>query len=240
MEKNRSTRILAVIALVVAVAGLSLGFAAFSSVLTIEPSAVVLPEDNMRIIFSDVDGAPTAAVVEGEMDQAMSNARTRLAALGIEDPNLPNVADAVIDNSNKKAPKITNLKATFTAPGQSASYTFYVYNEMDYKAFLRTITFDTTKYSCTPGSGTDSTSANSVCQSIELDIAVGSATASVTGNGSSAKTEFTASTAHELTGKDAEEVVVTISYPENSPETNGDVTVRLPDIQLTYSSTSGV
>ncbi len=240
MEKNRSTRILAVVALVVAIAGLSLGFAAFSSTLTIEPSAVVLPEDNMRIVFSNVNGEPTATSVAGTMNQAMTDARTRLAALSITDPNLPNVANAVIDNSNKKAPKITNLKATFTAPGQSASYTFYVYNEMDYKAFLRTITFDTTKYSCTPGTDTDTTTANAVCQSIEVDITVGSATASVTGNGSVDKTEFTASTAHELAGTTAEQVVVTLSYPTGSAETNGDVTVRLPDIQLNYSSTSGV
>ncbi len=241
MEKGRSTRILAVIALIVAVAGLSLGFAAFSQVLTIEPAAVVIPEDNMRIVFSNVNGELTSTTVSGTMNAAMTSARTRLADLGITDPNLPSAMDATIDNSNKKAPKITNLKATFTAPGQSVSYTFYSYNEMDYQAFLRTITFDTTKFSCTPGTGTDTTTATAVCNDITLSISVGgTATANVTGNGSTTKTEFTATTAHSLAATTAEQVVVTIAYPEGSAETNGDVTVRLPDIQLNYSSTSGV
>ena len=237
MEKDRSTKILAVIALIVAVAGLSIGFAAFSSTLTIEPTAVVVPEDNMRIIFSNVNGAPNANSISGTMNNAMQDARTRLSNLGITDPNLPKANDAVIDNSNKKAPKITNLKATFTAPGQSVTYSFYVYNEMNYQAFLKTITFDTTKYSCTPGTGTDSTTANTVCQSIVVDVDVNStATASVTGNGSVSKTEFTSTTAHSLAATSAEPITVTLTYPAGAAETNGDVTVRLPDVLLNYSS----
>ena len=237
MEKDRSTKILAVIALIVAVAGLSIGFAAFSSTLTIEPSAVVVPEDNMRIIFSNVNGVPTETTVAGTMNSAMQDARTRLSGLGITDPNLPKANDAVIDNTNKKAPKITNLKATFTAPGQSVSYSFYVYNEMSYQAFLKTIQFDTSKYSCTPGTGTDSTTANTVCQSITVEVDVNStATANVTGNGSVTKNEFTSSTAHTLAATSAEPITVTITYPTGAPETNGDVTVRLPDVLLNYSS----
>ena len=239
MERDRSSKILAVIALAVAVAGLSLGFAAFSSTLTIEPEAVVLPEDNMKIVFSNRNGAPTTTTVSGTMNSEMQAARTRVSNAGITDPNLPNAADAVIDNSNKKAPKLTNLKATFTAPGQSVSYTFYVYNEMEYQAFLKTITFDTSKFACTPGTGTDSTTATAVCNSITLSISVNStASANITGNGSTVKNEFTASTAHSLAAETAEEVVVTIAYPTGAPETNGDVTVRLSDILLNYSSTN--
>ncbi len=237
MEKDRGSKIIAVLALAVAVVGLSLGFAAFSSTLTIEPSAVVIPEDNMRVIFSNVNGAPTDTTVTGTMNSVMEEARTRLAATGLTDPNLPAASNATIDNTNLKAPKITNLKATFTAPGQSVTYTFFVYNEMTYDAFLKSITFDTSKYSCQPGTGTDTTTANSVCQSITVDVSVNeTATANVAGNGSTTKNEFTASSAHTLGGESGEQVVVTIAYPVSSPETNGDVTVRLPDVQLNYSS----
>ena len=237
MEKDRSFKLMAVVALGVAVIGLSLGFAAFSSTLTIEPSAVVIPEDNMRIIFSNVNGAPSSTTIQGTMNSAMDEARTRMAGEGLTDPNLPAAADATIDNTNLKAPKITNLKATFTAPGQSVSYTFYVYNQMTYQAYLRAITFDTSKYSCQPGTGTNTTVASTVCQSIQVDVSVNeTATANVKGNGSVTKNEFSATTAHALAGTTGEQVVVTISYPVGSPDTNGDVTVRLPDVQLTYSS----
>ena len=237
MEKDRSSKIIAVIALTFAVIGLSLGFAAFSSRLTIEPRAVVIPEDNMRVIFSNVNGTPTDTTVTGTMNTAMQNAKTRLQAAGVVAPNLPAAADATIDNTNLKAPKISNLKATFTAPGQSVEYTFYAYNEMTYTAYLKSIIFDTSKYSCQPGTNTDATTAASVCQSIKVEVSVNeTASADVVGNGSTTKNEFSASAAHALTGTSGEAVVVTISYPENSPETNGDVTVRLPDVQLNYSS----
>ena len=238
MEKDRSFKLMAVVALGVAVIGLSLGFAAFSSTLTIEPSAVVMPEDNMRIIFSNQNGAPTETTVAGVLNSAMEEAKTRLSNAGVSSSSLPNALDAVIDNTNKKAPKISNLKATFTAPGQSVTYSFYVYNEMEYKAYLKTILFDTSKYSCQPGDGTDVATANKVCQSIKVNVNVNdTATALVIGNGSVTKDEFNASSAHELSGTSAESITVTIEYPTNSPETNGDVTVRLPDVQLTYSST---
>ena len=44
MEKSRTSKIIAVVALVVAVLGLSLGFAAFSNTLTISSSATVSPD----------------------------------------------------------------------------------------------------------------------------------------------------------------------------------------------------
>ena len=240
MEKDRFSKILAVVALVVAVAGLSLGFAAFSSTLTIESSAVVIPEDNMRVIFSNVNGNPTDTTIAGTMSASMETAKTRLAAAGVTAPNLPAAANATIDNTNLKAPKITNLKATFTAPGQSVTYNFFVYNAMTYEAFLKTITFDTSKYSCQPGTNTDATTAANVCKSIKVEISVGptatAATADVVGDGSVTKNEFSASSAHSLSGTTGEAVSVTISHPAASTETNGDVTVRLPDAQLSYSS----
>jgi len=237
MEKDRFSKILAVVALVVAVAGLSVGFAAFSSKLTIESSAVVIPEDNMRVIFSNVNGAPTDTTIAGTMNAAMEAASTRLAAAGVTAPNLPAAANATIDNTNLKAPKITNLKATFTAPGQSVSYSFFVYNEMNYEAFLKSITFDTSKYSCQPGTNTDTTTASNVCKSIKVEVSVDSTiTADVIGDGSATKNEYTASSAHSLAGESGEAVLVTITYPEGAPETNGDVTVRLPDAQINYSS----
>ena len=43
LEKNRGSRVIAIIALIVAVLGLTIGFAAFSSTLNISSSANVKP-----------------------------------------------------------------------------------------------------------------------------------------------------------------------------------------------------
>lgn len=240
MEKDRGTKVIAIVALIVAVVGLSLGFAAFSSTLTIEPSAIVIPEDNMHIIFSNINGAPTDTTIPGTMNQAMLDAKTALENAGVTAPNLPAAQNATINNTNKKAPIISNLVATFTAPGQSVEYNFYAYNEMQYQAFLRSITFDTSKYTCTPETGTDTTTANNVCQSIKVTVTVGSGTgapvAYVVGNGATTKSEYTAATAHTLAATTGEAISVVIEYPTGSVETNGKVTVRMPDAQLVYSS----
>ena len=56
MEKNRKVQIIAIVALVVGVVGLSIGFAAFSSVLTIQTSATVTPDSStMNVDFSSTE-----------------------------------------------------------------------------------------------------------------------------------------------------------------------------------------
>ena len=46
MERDRSAKIIAIVALCVAVVGLSIGFAAFSNNLTIKSNATVTPNQN--------------------------------------------------------------------------------------------------------------------------------------------------------------------------------------------------
>ena len=46
MEKDRSTKIIAIAALLIGIVGLSLGFAAFSNTLTISSSAEVTPDQS--------------------------------------------------------------------------------------------------------------------------------------------------------------------------------------------------
>ena len=46
MEKNKKTKTLAIIALIISILGLTLGFAAFSNTLTISSSATVSPDES--------------------------------------------------------------------------------------------------------------------------------------------------------------------------------------------------
>ena len=56
MEKNRKVQIIAIVALVVGIVGLSIGFAAFSSVLNIQTSANVKPDSStLNVDFSSAE-----------------------------------------------------------------------------------------------------------------------------------------------------------------------------------------
>ena len=65
MERNRTGQVIAILALVVGVVSLSIGFASFSSVLNIQASANVKPDRNtMNVDFSSaVDKVEVAEIV---------------------------------------------------------------------------------------------------------------------------------------------------------------------------------
>ena len=53
MEKTRQMKILSIIALVVAIAGMTLGFASFSTTLSISSSATVIPNsEDFKVVLS--------------------------------------------------------------------------------------------------------------------------------------------------------------------------------------------
>ena len=78
MEKNKGSKIIAIVALVVAVFGLTLGFAAFSNTLTISSSAYVSPSsDNFKINFST---SSTSATATGNVTGSPTGAATAATA----------------------------------------------------------------------------------------------------------------------------------------------------------------
>ena len=124
MEKDRGTKIIAIIALCVAVIGLSVGFAAFSNNLTISSSANVSPEStDFDVNFSTVNTAETAGAVSGVVSHE----------------GIVTADDATINNTGD--PTITGLNANFKEPGQSVTYTFYTHNAGKYIAYLNSVTY---------------------------------------------------------------------------------------------------
>ena len=108
-----STKRIAALAIVVSVLGLSLGFAAFSNTLTIKSEALVQPSENLfNIDFVGGSGGVVTPVV----DNTVPGATATNATIG---------SDA---NGNSV---IENIKATFTEPGQSVSYTFSTSNKIE-------------------------------------------------------------------------------------------------------------
>jgi hypothetical protein len=215
MEKNRKIQVIAIAALVVGVVGLTIGFAAFSNVLTIKSSANVSPDaSSFNVDFS----SSSTEVLTDEIVPTVT-------------PDTLVATNATIDNSN--SPTISNLKATFTEPGQKAVYTFYAYNKGELDAYLKSIVYanvsgQTSTKICTAGTGTTDELVQKACSGISVKVKVGSESETNSGIASISN--------HKLVKKTSELVTVTIEYQEGSEVADGDFTVSFGDITLNYSS----
>lgn len=217
-SKDRSYQVVTLVALVVAVLGLSVGFAAFSNTLTIKSSAEVTPDENQFNV--DLSGASTSEVTT--VTPTLSPAS-----------NGPTGTTASVNNSGTNSALIENLHATFTEPGQSVTYTFYARNLGQYLAYLNSITFGNAEGGssfkvCTPATGTTASLVTSACEGISLTLSVGSLT-DVTASQASL-------TGHSLAIGGNEEITVTISYASGSERADGNFDVAFGDIVLTYDS----
>lgn len=217
-SKDRSYQVVTLVALVVAVLGLSVGFAAFSNTLTIKSSAEVTPSQNQFNI--DLSGAASSEVT--------TITPTLSPATGG-----PSGDNATVDNTGTNSAVIQNLHATFTEPGQSVTYTLYARNVGQYLAYLNSINFGNATGGssfkvCTAGEGTTATLVSSACEGISLTLSVGSLT-DITAN-------QTGISGHSLAAGGNEEITVTIAYAAGSARADGDFTVAFGDIVLTYDS----
>ena len=211
MNDNKSYKIVAIVALLLGIVGVTLGYAAFSSTLTITSAAEIHPDSStFNVDFS----SSNSAVATDAITPTLSANVTGFTA-----------TQATIDNTTD--PTISNLKATFTEPGQSATYRFYSYNAGQYIAYLNSIVFSGTK-TCTGRTGTTQALVDTACNGISLSVKVGSEAATTT--------SIASITSHSLGKNGSEEVQVVISYDAGSGVADGDFDVTLPDIVLTYDS----
>ena len=210
---DRKKKLIIMIALI-AVVGVSIGFAAFSSSLLIKSSLSVDPDSStFSVVFS-----------------SSSTALETNAITPTVNPTTLTASSATINNSGKY-PTIENLEATFTEPGDSVSYTFYARNTGKYDAYLTSIVFqDLTSgvfKECIPGEGTDKTLVASACNSISATVTVGSESATSTTLGIAD---------HELLQGNSETVTITLSYASNGTRADGPFEVNFGNIYLTYGT----
>ncbi|MBQ6547264.1 MAG: hypothetical protein IJL74_04640 [Bacilli bacterium] len=230
MEKDRRARVIAIAALLVGVVGLSLGFAAFTNTLTIKSSAEVVVDSSVfNVVFSKQSGS----VVDGSVTPTLSPANGPASFTG---------ANATITNSGTGAPKIEGLKATFTAPGQSVTYSFYTKNAGALKAYLTSVNFAevttgatktcTAKSVQSPATPATASLVAAACNGISLTVTLGSESFTQT----TARNAFTTATAHDLEADGYETVTVVIAYAAGSAQADGDFDVAFGDVTLNYSS----
>ena len=205
---KKKQKIITIVALIVMIIGMSIGFAAFSTNISISSSAGVAPSAaDFHVKFS----ASESSVVTSQVTPSTSGATGEKATI----------------NNSGTMPTISGLKANFTAPGQSVTYTFYVHNTGDYTAYLKNIIFENASGKSSH-KATDSLVA-AACNSISITAKVGAATYSQTTN---------SITNHSLAAKSGKEtVVVTISYASGGSKADGDFSVAFGDIKLEYKST---
>ena len=217
MEKNRGSRVIAIIALIVAVTGLTVGFAAFSNSLTISSSANVKPDpDTFKVVFSSSGDVLETSKVIGKTTTES----------GVT------VGEAEIVNTGS-TPTISGLTAGFTEPGTSVTYEFFVHNAGEYEGYLKSINYanvngENNPKICTAIDTENTTEAlvSKACEDISLTVKVGDTTATGTESNLS----------QLLTRKDFTPVTVTINYEDNGNRADGDFNVEFGDISFTYSS----
>ncbi len=202
MEKSRKAKKSILIILLLLVVGLSIGFAAFTSNLTIRSSATVTPNPNtFKVVFSSskTESAGGSAVTDGTYATGGTFAQN--------------------------ATTLEGLTATFTAPGQTATWELYSFNDGEFDAFLNSVTVG--DITCEAKEGTDADKVAEAAKGIKISVAVNSETYNTTTNGI---------TGHTLAKGTGEKVTVTLSYESGSAIADGDFNVKIGDIVLGYDS----
>lgn len=156
MEKrDRGFKVIAVVALVVAVVGLSIAYAGYTSTLKVDGTATVASA--WKIVWDDLDsGTPSGYA---------------------------NVDDATLAiDSTKQA--IAGEIGTLKAPGDSIVYTWNVENQGDIDATLAGVTLGTLSCAPATGSSATQAQATAVCSELEIAFTYDGAplTASTTGD----------------------------------------------------------
>ena len=220
----RNNKGITIAALIVAIIGLSIGFAAFSNTLTIRSTASVNPSDeNFQVKFSKVSSADQTG-----LSYPIAAVDVSTGATG---------GNAIIDGDNPLLLK--DLKANFTAPGQSVSYQLYIRNTGQYTAYLTNINFKNVSGHndvklCYGDQATQSL-ITSACNDMNVSVRIGG---SVNGTTYTSNNNNISNTS--LAPGDSTEVYVTITYADNTPNANhyvdGPMYVEFGDIMIEYRS----
>ena len=121
MEKERGAKIIAIVALLIAVVGLTVGYAAYSSTLTINGTATVDPA-SWKVNFGYKTGNSLTGTIKGHATETTA----------------PTLADTTISGFN----------VTLKAPGDSVTYNFLIKNSGTLNAELASFTMGT--LTCAP------------------------------------------------------------------------------------------
>ncbi len=228
MEKDRNARIIAIVALVLAVAGVSIGFAVLSTNLTIEPidASVKANDDLFTVYFSNKDSEYST----GEVTPTLSES---------DDPEFTGNTITIEDKSTT----LSGIGGTFTEPGQTITYTLGVSNLSKLRAYLNEVIFENvdgtdSKVKCesvnTNGNGLDEGSLKTACDAIKVSIIFDNNRVFT----SNAKGTCVEAIPAKTNQPGMKKVIVKITYDDNAIPTTGDFKATFGKIKLIYQTES--
>lgn len=224
-NNNRYSKYLAIIALVISVIGVSLGFAAYTNTVTIKARADV------------VGGSAPWPGAEPSIDPSNPTTGTVTPKKCTDDTYETCTAAPAGEASSATvtANGIEGIDVHFTEPGQYYLYEFYAVNSSPYTSYLNSVsgigTDPTFNKTCTPATVGSSQAASAgvteaVCEHIHISVMPGS-------------DEFieddTNISGHTVAANSNEKIQVRVFYDTGYPS-DGGIEVQFGDITLTYNS----
>ncbi len=207
---NRDSKIIAIVALVVAIVGLGIGFAAFTANLTIDSSAKVTPSASaFKVKFKENTLNCSSHTGSGSASKAGTLADT----------------------------SISGVEITLTKPGDSVTCTATITAEGDYTAYLTGIS--TSKLTCS-GTGTLGALGTEACKSIKATFSVGAASVTSTTAETTATTignDTTLSKGGDTFGTNT--FTLKVEYLSSGKPTDEALTITIPKTTLTYETVQG-
>ena len=216
MEKNNS-KIIAVAALVVAVIGLSVGFAAFAATLTIENISASLTATDQFSANVNYDDSVTPTCFAGDSSSSAAVVGT-------------------YNGGSASGKQWTGVNVPLTMTQKEVTCHATIKNTSNYIAALNQITIGgSIQCISTAASGTDgyATNASAICGDVQVTVAVSGASKTFSNSDLTAATGFNGNNIAATNG--TAEVTMSIKYNSNvSPD--GDVSITVPTISLKYVS----
>lgn len=223
MEKERGSKVIAIISLVIAVVGLSVGFAAYTSMLTISNTSATVgaaDEEDFSVIFSTNDGSDDITITNLLTTAQVSGGAQAILATNEEGDTIATMSGTVING----------LSAIFTQPGQKVTYTIYSHNTGKFLAYLNSLTIG--EKTCTANTGATQSLVDTVCPSITMNVQVNSDDTDV--DNIETQTSIANIGEHTLAIGDYEEIIIELEYASTDARSDGDFTVNFGQIDLTY------
>ena len=243
MEKQRKYKILSIVALVVAICGMSLGFAAFSKVLTITAKATVTPnEEDIKLTLYGADDLEDMTYI-GNNGTDFSILSKEKAYPGFTDgynEYMDKNSYASIDNDNLS---INIEKMEIIEPREYFFY-FFLHNESEHNVYIsfdkhdgnyqyHNNIFKFPPTSCTATDETGQNIADNLCDVIVSDLAVGDSNYNGIG-------ELLESGEYMLESNQFITLVFSVLYASNDLVIDSPINVNFQPIKLNFSTTSTV
>ena len=229
MEKTRQMKILSIIALVVAIAGMTLGFAAFSTTLSISSSASVTPNsDDFKIT---IYGIKDSSFYDTFADNNYAYTDSDISdSYGVALDSDATSTTASIDNVSHT---ISNINASFSNEGD-VQYAFIIKNEGKYDAYLDLTNKKTgndmvvlLNKNCIAKDGATESLVASACDGVQADI----------GFFNKENGTFISTTESYYKIASGDDALFTVMMNYSGPFADGPFDVEFEDFQLKFSTT---